>query len=455
MATPARLAGIGLFVVAGLVLFAIALFTIGDRQLAFARKFVVYTEFATITGLQPGAIVRVSGARAGSVTDVAPPADPTGKFRVQLEITENLHQLVRTDSVAAIQTEGLVGGSYLAVTTGTAGAPQATDGATIPSREPFMLADLFAQMSETIGKVNATVVDVGAGIEKAVASVSTTVDNANTVIDNANAVIDEISVDVKTLATASARIMTNAAQIAEGIQNGEGTIGKLLKDDDLYRRVGTIARSAEIIAAETQRVVQHARQTLDTLQSRDGQVAGVTASLKQTLDEARTAMASLSDNMEALKRNFFFRGFFNRRGYFSLADISPEAYRKGALTKDRDRQMLRVWLRADDLFVPTASDDAEQLTDDGRARLDTALAPNLPRLVDSILMVEGYAQEGTLANQFVVSRSRAALVRDYLIERFHLDPGGVGLVPLGADAPGSPHGSTWSGIALTLFVDRT
>ena len=84
MATPARLAGVGLFVLTGVLLFATGLFMIGERQLAFARKFVVYTEFKTVTGLQPGAIVRVSGAPAGSVTDIEPPADPSGKFRARL-----------------------------------------------------------------------------------------------------------------------------------------------------------------------------------------------------------------------------------------------------------------------------------------------------------------------------------------------------------------------------------
>src|SRR5688500_20085814 len=77
---------------------------IGDRQMAFARKFTVYTEFKKITGLQPGAIVRVSGAKAGSITQILPPNTPSEKFRVKLEITEDLHQLVRTDSVAAIET---------------------------------------------------------------------------------------------------------------------------------------------------------------------------------------------------------------------------------------------------------------------------------------------------------------------------------------------------------------
>ena len=123
-AGSARLAGVGVFVLGGLVLFSIGLFMIGDRQMAFAKKFTVYTEFKRITGLQPGAIVRVSGAKAGSIKQILPPQSPNGKFRVRLEITEDLHQLVRTDSLATIETEGLVGGSYLGIGMGTdAAAP--------------------------------------------------------------------------------------------------------------------------------------------------------------------------------------------------------------------------------------------------------------------------------------------------------------------------------------------
>jgi phospholipid/cholesterol/gamma-HCH transport system substrate-binding protein len=448
MATPARLAGVGLFVVTGVLLFATGLFMIGERQLAFARKFVVYTEFKTITGLQPGAIVRVSGAPAGSVTDIEPPADPSRKFRARLEITEDLHQLVRTDSVAAIQTEGLIGGSFLAIGAGTAAAEQAADGSTIPSREPFLLADLFQQMSDTIGKVNATVDDLGEGIGTTLASIATTVDNANVLID-------EVSGDVTALTSATARLTSDTAQIAEHIRRGEGTVGKLLMDDELYQRITSIASSAEVIAADTREAVQHVRQAVEQIQSKEGLAGGVTADLRQTLNEARTAMVGLSENMEALKRNFFFRGFFNQRGYFNLADISPEEYRKGVLTKRNDRRAVRVWLREEDLFAPSADTPIlEQLTDEGRARLDAALAPNLSRLPDAILMIEGYSQAGAVADRYIVSRTRAALVRDYLIARFHLDPGAVGLMPLGSEAVESPHGSTWSGVALAVFLSR-
>src|SRR5580765_7882375 len=121
MATPARLVGIGVFVLTGLCLFTVGLFMIGDRQMAFAKKFTVYTEFKKITGLQPGGIIRVSGAKAGAIKSIAPPGRPGAKFRLELEITEELHPLVRLDSLATIETEGLVGGTYLGVGSGTSG----------------------------------------------------------------------------------------------------------------------------------------------------------------------------------------------------------------------------------------------------------------------------------------------------------------------------------------------
>src|SRR5262245_18944980 len=182
MASSARLVGVGVFVIIGLLLFGIGLFMIGDRQMAFTRKFVIYTGFTKITGLQPGAIVRVSGAKAGTVTEIVPPDRPSDKFRVRLEIIEELHPLVRTDSVASIETEGLVGGSYLAVGTGTDQAPLAPVNSTIAGRDPFEIGDLLQRMSATITKINDAIDLLQADVQHAVQSVGETVDNANTLL---------------------------------------------------------------------------------------------------------------------------------------------------------------------------------------------------------------------------------------------------------------------------------
>jgi phospholipid/cholesterol/gamma-HCH transport system substrate-binding protein len=445
-ATPARLAGVGLFVVTGLALFAVGLFMIGDRQMAFARKFVVYTELAKIPGLGPGSIVRVSGAKAGSVKEILPPAKPSAKFRVKMEVAEELHPLVRTDSVAAIEIEGLVGGTFLSIGTGSDQASRAAENSTIPSREPFGIADLLQQMSDTIAKVNTTIDDLQDDVKRAVVAIGDTAGNAN-------ALVISVTDDVKKMASAGARITGDAAEIADSIRQGKGSIGKLVNDDELYRRAVAIAKNAEEIASGAREVVEQARVAVVKLQGVDGPVQGMAANVKQTLDDARIAMAGFAENMEAAKRNFFVRGYFNRRGYFSLSDVSPAEYRQGVLTNRGDRRMLRVWLKADVLFGPEQNGD-ERLTDDGNARLDSAIASYLDQINSAIVMVEGYAQQGTMDEQYRRSRARAAAAREYLIGRFHLDPQRAGLMPLGAKSPGSPADAPWDGVAIAVFLDK-
>jgi phospholipid/cholesterol/gamma-HCH transport system substrate-binding protein len=440
-ATATRVAGVGVFVLAGLALFTIGLFMIGDRQMAFAKKFTIYTEFKKITGLGPGSIVRVSGAKAGSIRQIITPTTPSGKFRVEIEITEDLHPLVRTDSLATIETEGLVGGNYLGVGTGSDTAPAAPPMSTIPSKEPFEIADLMQQMADTVLKVNTTIDQMQDDVQRAIVSVADTADAANTLIT-------DVSGDVQAMARAGARITDNARQIADTIRAGKGTVGKLVNDDELYRRATGVAAQAEEIAGNARQVVEQTRKTLEGFRSNEGQIQGVTAELRQTMESARTAMAGFADNMEALKHNFLVRGFFRDRGFFSLSDISPADYRAGALTKRGAKRAVRVWLGAPVLFEPDpAGPDAERLSASGKARVDSALATFIDRVPEQVLIVEGYARQGSRDEQYLRSRSRALIVRDYLIGKFGLDPELTGAMPLGADAE--------DGVALAVFKEAS
>jgi len=448
VAPSARLAGVGAFVLGGLALFTLGLFLIGDRQLAFATKFTIYTEFTKITGLEPGAIVRISGAKAGVVTQILPPNRPSEKFRVQLEIIEDLHQLVRTDSIATIETEGLMGGSYLGISTGTDTAPSVEPNATIAGKDPFDIADLMQQMGDTIARVNGTIDELKGEVQSTVVSIGDTVDNANTLIV-------DVSDDMKRLVASAATITSDAAEIAEGIRSGKGTLGKFVNDDELYNRVNTITKQVDEIANGTRLVIEEAKEALDRLQSPDGPVQGMTANVTQTMDEARVAMTGLAENMEALKRNFLVRGFFNRRGYFDLSQISPAEYRQGVLTRNSDRRVTRAWQRSEALFEPDPGDlEHEQLTDMGKSWLDSAIAPYLEHVSAGIVMVEGYSQMGTPDEQYLRSRERASVVRSYLIGKFDLDPQATGAMPLSAESPESPGNTPWDGVALAVVLDK-
>ena len=448
---PSRLAGVGAFVLGGLLLFAVGLFLIGERRMLFAQKFTVYTEFVRVSGLQVGAPVKVSGMPAGEVREIIVPPQPGAKFRVRFEIRDDLHPLVRTDSTATIQTEGLVGGTFLSVASGSSQASQLPDGGTIPGREPFDVADLLAQMSETVRTVNETILALRGEVEHAIASVTETVDHADELITT-------VGDDVEAISKSARRIVDDTQQIVTSLRDGKGTVGRLLNDDELYERATAIAREAQGVAEQARQAaeqlrlaVEDGRAALSDLRSDEGPGRGIAADLRQTLDHARAALSNLEENTEALKRNFFFRGFFKRRGYYDLEDISPAEYRQGAL-ESKERRPLRIWLRAPVVFEVDAAGE-ETISEGGRARLDSAMATFLRYPVDAPLVVEGYSATGSRDERYLRSRARAMAVRAYLIQRFHLDRNRTGVMPLGAEAPGSPDGSTWQGVALTLFVD--
>ncbi|MDE3156080.1 MAG: MCE family protein [Acidobacteriota bacterium] len=444
--SSARLIGIAIFVLAGLGLFAVGLFMIGARQLAFTPKFTVYTEFAKLNGLETGATVRVSGMKAGEVSAIRLPSKPGEKFRLQLEIRDDLHPLVRQDSVASIETEGLVGGTFLEVAGGTPAAPALAPGGTMPSREPFGFAELFQELGETVALINDTVRDIRGNVVRIVGSVAD-------VAEHTQEIITTVGRDLERIAAAGVRVAGDVRHLADDVRAGKGTIGKLFTDDELYRQVTAVMTTASQIAERVRDVVGEAKDLIAKLQGTGGRVQGMVANLQETLDSARTALGDMSDAMDALKHNFLLRGFFHERGYFDLSQLSPAEYRAGVLAHG-NRQRLRIWLKADVLFRTTA-DGGEVLTDGGKARIDSAMAGYLPYLPDAVLMVEGYARQGSRAQQFLRARDRAALVRAYLIDRFHLDPRTTGLMPLGAEASGtSPDGRTWDGVALSLFVER-
>ena len=317
--------------------------------------------------------MRVSGAKAGAITGIVPPNLPGGRFRVEFEVTEELHPLVRMDSVAAIETEGLVGGSFLGIGSGSAAAPPAVSGATIPSKEPFEIADLMKQC-DTVQKVNDTFDEMKGDVERAVASGADTIDNANKLLKDVNG-------DVKAMAANGARLSADAAQIAETVRKGEGSLGKLVNDDELYVRAAGVAKQAEEIAASARLVVDQAKAALVGFQAKDGPVEGMAPGPEADDGRSRKAMSAFAENMEALKRNFLLRGFFKERGFFNLADISPGAYRQGALTKGGLVQRVpRVWIEAADVFEPSPDTPAtERLTESGKARLDESIGGYLDR----------------------------------------------------------------------------
>jgi phospholipid/cholesterol/gamma-HCH transport system substrate-binding protein len=265
--------------------------------------------------------------------------------------------------------------------------------------------------------------------------------------------MNEVSGDVRSILASTDKMTADLGTIVRGIRDGRGTIGKLVNDDSIYASVKTMMADAERTVANVREATEQAKGAIADLRGDGGPMKGVTGQLHQTLAAARDAMTDLAENTEALKRNFFFRGFFNRRGYFDLDDVTPAEYRQGALATP-DRRVLKIWLGANVLFEIDANGE-ERLSDGGRARLESAMSEYVRYPRSSPLVIETYSQEVTGAERYLRGTRRAKLVRDYLVATFQLDANYVATMLLGTQAKDSPSGNTWDGIALALFVPTT
>jgi phospholipid/cholesterol/gamma-HCH transport system substrate-binding protein len=441
-----RAIGAGAFVVIGALLFTVALFMIGERRSMFTKRFPVYVEFSRLGQLQSGAIVRVAGADAGAVTEIRVPRRPSDPFRVRLEIREEFWPLIRTDSVAVAQSEGLVGAMFVDIAPGTEGAAQVPVEGTIPGKEPYSVNDLLQQMSETVTTVNTTVQTLSGEVQKTISEITQTAAEAH-------GLLRDVSPDLQAIAHNGARISSDAEQVMSNLNDGHGTLGQLLKDDTLYKQMRDLTTQAQSVMEDVRAVTVEAKGAIADFRSPDGPTQGLIGDARTMVSEARDATASLADNMEALKHNFLLRGFFNKRGYYNLDLISPAEYRSGIL-ENGNRRALRIWLGADVLFEHTAA-GVETLGASGQARVDSAMATFLRYVPSHPIVIEGYATDGSAGERFQTGRTRAGIVRQYVMTRYRVPQQNIGAIALDETPSDSPSGNQrWDGVAITLFLDR-
>ena len=458
---------VGVFVTAGLALFTAGLFMIGNRHEAFARHIELYAEFANLSGITQGTKVQVAGMDAGQVEGVDIPDAPPAKFRVKIRITEKLGGLVRTDSVVTLGTEGVVGNRFLAISAGTAHAPVAAPGATLAGAEPTDISALLDQAKGTIGNIDTTVL------------------NANKLVTNANGLITTLGGNLNSTVTEVKTTVSNANELIAGIKEGRGAAGMLLRDEALADQVRqavtniqgatsdlkSAAANAGALVSELQskgfpqkvdETLTEVHQTANNFNAASAQVRQVVADLtgpdedgatavatiRESLSNVSVAAVNMADETEALKHNFLLRGFFRKRGYYTLTALSPDTYRKDPIFAAQNTD--RAWLPADQLFHPD-SHSVEELTSQGRSALSTTFANYGQRIFQGPVVVEGYSDSEIVSDRLAVSRTRALLVRNYLQSHFHLDTGRLGAVALENRTPDRSAHTSWNGVAIVLL----
>jgi phospholipid/cholesterol/gamma-HCH transport system substrate-binding protein len=186
-----RVARLGVFIVATLAVLAAGIFIIGSKEYLFRSTYQLKTQFDNVAGLAVGADVQVGGVHSGTVHSITLPHKPGDKVIVAMDLDRSTMEIVKFDSVASIETTGVLGNQYVAISFGSQGQAEVKDGETIQSVQPLELGALLAKTSAIL-------------------------DSSQQAIQNA------------TLATA------HLNSVSAKIDSGQGTVGALVNDKQLY-----------------------------------------------------------------------------------------------------------------------------------------------------------------------------------------------------------------------------
>ena len=346
--TRLQAAVLGAAVLAGLGLGAWGLFRVGDRHQLWADTFTLQVGFPRLQGVGVGTPVRVRGVEAGVVTAVELPADaPDAPLTLRLQLDRRFQPLVFADASATLLQEGMIGAKVVEIDPGHREQGPVADGGRITARPTVELADLLRQTQGLLADLRA----------------------------------------------------------------GQGTLGKLVRDDAAY-----------------------------------SEAVGALQDARKALERSQDAAASIKQDADAIKRLPVVRSYVEDRAGLLLRPAH-----------DRHRQ----WVPSQELFEPGRA----VLTDAGRAKLDE-LAGWLNGLKPkkSDVVVAAYADPAgvpSAAAGLALTQAQSEVVVAYLKDRHKVHKLGwvssrdVKAIGLGTDPPpDNEKGLPLSRVELIVFVPQ-
>ena len=327
-----RQARLGLIVLLGLLSAVGFLFVIGSQGNLFADTFTVRASFNQVAGLQNGASVFYNGISVGRVVAVRLPTAPGDPITVQMAIDEEARALIREDSRALIQTDGLVGNVIVSLTDGSPRRPQVADDGEIQGVDPFALSEVSDRLFQSVSRFDSVTIalagiigDVRTGEgtlgqflydERLYESTVATAETFQATVAESQNTLRSLTARADELVSVAENASRGVDEILTRVYQGQGTVARFLNEDDVYTTFLATATQLQEGAAQLQTV--------------SADIRAITDRLNQAAGWGALGAFRFSELMEAGKHNFLFRGYFEDRGYYEMA---PFEVREAAIAE--------------------------------------------------------------------------------------------------------------------------
>lgn len=235
---------LGMFVTIGLLLFVMAVYFIGKQKNLFGSTFHITSQFKTVSGLEVGNNVRFSGINVGTVEQIQLKNDST--VMVVMVMKEDVRKFIKTDATASIGSDGLMGDKVLTISPGQNSQKVIGDNGVLASVDGIEMKDIMKSVKKSV--------------------------------DNIGVISDEIAI------------------FSHSMNNGNGALARLVKDDKMAN------------------------------------------SVSNTLSNLESGTKGFSDNMEAAKSNFLLRGYYKKKEKQKAKKIEEQKEKQEEAKEKREEE---------------------------------------------------------------------------------------------------------------------
>jgi phospholipid/cholesterol/gamma-HCH transport system substrate-binding protein len=306
---------VGAFVMAGFLVLLLSFYMVGKNKNLFGSGFELKVHFTYLNGLTEGNNVLFSGIQAGTVKSIDLLNDTA--IEVTLMINSKMAPFIHRNAQAFIGSEGLMGNKVINIISIPPGqSPQVVNGDLLTARKTVNMEAMLL----TLSKTNDNVAVISEALKKSVLRIDSSplIDILN---DKNFAASVKITLFNAQMAMTNAREMTgNLNYMAAQVRRGRGAVGLLLSDSAFAGSLKLTLQQVQSASSNADQLTSHLNQLVSSIQQdldhgngplkvllRDSLMAG---DIKGSMENIRKGTDGFNQNMQALKHNFFFRGYF-------------------------------------------------------------------------------------------------------------------------------------------------
>jgi phospholipid/cholesterol/gamma-HCH transport system substrate-binding protein len=308
---------LGIFVLSGLLFLILLLYMIGRNGNLFQATYTLKARFDNTQGLVVGNNVRFAGIETGTVKRISIVNDSV--IEVTMVIDKDMRRIIRKNAIVSIGTEGLVGNKLVNIVPSKSASSLAEDGDMLASRKAVDTDAMLRVLNSTNNDVAAIAAELRSTVQR--------INRSNglwELIDD-KSIPHNIRASVANIQSASGKTLSmvnDLNALVTDVRAGKGSVGTLLTDTSFAQnlnravlQIQTVGNEADSLAGDIRELiagmehdVTNGKGTVNALFKDSVLVTKLNASL----DNIQMGTDGFNQNMEALKHNFLFRGYFRK-----------------------------------------------------------------------------------------------------------------------------------------------